>query len=89
MVQPAMPSWANAPAASVASLACLNSSAPGWGSVSNFSVNFPSNVSISQFLVRSSSVDDTVMTDTLLLKPELTGAPPKQEPGANSEKYSI
>jgi hypothetical protein len=34
-------------------------------------------------------VDDTVMTDTLLLKPELTSAPLKLAPGANSGKYSI
>ena len=84
-----MPSWANAPAASVASLACLNPSALGWGSVNNLSVNIPSNASISQFLVRSSSMDDTAMTDTPPLKLDLTGAPPKQASGANSEKYYL
>ena len=63
VAQSPMPSWANAPAASVASLACRNS----W-SVNN-SLNIPSNASISQFLARSSSVDDTVMTDTLPIKP--------------------
>ena len=59
VAQPSMPISANAPAASVASLACLDSPAPGWGcSVNNCSVNIPSNASISHYssLFRLASV---------------------------------